>query len=68
VKLKEDVSEVDMPQDGFTIPSFPKSLEYCGSFRFRSRLDGLKKLIEDVVRILNLIQFSLELAMFAIDS
>jgi hypothetical protein len=68
VELKEDVADADMPYNGLTIRSFPDSLEYCGGFSFRPRLDRLEKLIKDILRILKLVQFSLELAMFAIQS
>jgi hypothetical protein len=66
VQLKKDVAGVHMPYDGLTIRSFSDSLDYRGGFGFRPRLDRLENLAENAVRILKLVEFSLELTMFAI--
>ena len=49
VELKEDIADADVPHDGLTIRSLPESFQYFGGFGFRPRLDGMEKLIEDVV-------------------
>jgi len=63
MELEKHVTGADVSHDGLRIFPFSNSLEYRGSFGFWPRLNSPENLVEDGLRCLKLVEFSLELAM-----
>ena len=68
MELKEDVASADVPHDGLTIRSSTDSIEYRGGLGLWPRLDCSENLGKDVLRILKIVEFSLELTIFVTQS